>query len=67
MLDYDCEVLPGSMNGGNGKKGCPAAVSVNGQPSKSYCKNTQGLYAWWAACCEWKDDKCVAKPTGNNI
>ena len=67
ILDYDCKVLPGSMNGGNWKKGCPGAVWGNGQPSKSYCTDTQGLYPWWSACCEWKGNKCVAKRLGNNI
>ena len=55
------------MNGGKWKKGCPGAVWSNGKPSKSYCKNTSGRHPWWAACCEWKVDKCVAKSLGNNI
>ena len=55
------------MNGGKWTKGCPGAVWANGQPSKFYCTDTQGLYPWWAACCEWKNDKCYAKPLGNNV
>ena len=67
ILVYDCNVLPGSMNGGNFVKGCPGAVNTNGSPSYAYCTNTasNGHFPWWGACCEWKDGNCVPKESGN--
>ena len=67
ILGYDCNVLPGSMNGGKFEKGCSGAVWSNGEYSYSYCTNSAGRYPWWEACCKWQDEKCVPKDNGNIV
>jgi len=58
---FDCDALPGSMNGPKWSKGCAGAVWGNGQPADEYCKNTNGRYPWWAACCKWENNECIPK------
>ena len=70
MLEYNCEILPGSLTGGKFVQGCPGALSSNGIPKRSYCENTGdaiGRFPWWAACCEWKQGICVPKELGKII
>ena len=49
------------------KKGCGAAVFSNGDLAESYCRgyfSSAGdeQFPWWGACCEWKNNQCMAKP-----
>ena len=62
QLDYDCNILPDSMNGKNHPKGCPGAVwHGTGNPSRKYCEGDKGKYPWWKECCIWQDNECRAK------
>lgn len=61
--DYDCSILPLSMNGASHPSGCPGAMWSNGQPSRSYCEGLGGVYALWSTCCQWDAGYCTHKPT----
>ena len=51
-----------SMSGENYEKGCPGAVwKSSGNHQKRACESKYGHYPWWGTCCEWKNDKCIAK------
>ena len=62
ILVIDCSNLPISMSGEDFGKGCQGAIWKNsGSPSKWFCESKYGLYPWWGTCCEWENDKCIAK------
>jgi len=63
--EFDCTVLPLSMNGHDSGYGCPGAIWTDGSASQRYCMGTDmddnvDAYPWWKTCCEWKDGACVA-------
>ena len=65
ILEFDCNVLPLSMNGHAAEYGCPGAVWTNGEPSQRYCEgkdndDNEDAYPWWKQCCEWQNGECIA-------
>jgi len=63
----DCTALPVSMNGDSFPLGCSGAVWASGIPSMTYCTGKQGMYPWWAACCQWDESSysCTAKQSAS--